>query len=472
MSDQDALATLCKETNSDGFNGDTMGSIPISFWQAGLKKGIHMAMEPEGGGNQNTINYDTLGWGYWSYPYIPMVDKWKWLVPSHLTNVCDRWAFSKTDNLQAAWFNGDGYETWENVWGTWNGITPRDGEAIRRVGAMLRYLGSLGLLVSEDWEPHTPVLQINNGIFASKWPVHGTIAWTFVNRGKKNVTGSQLTFTPPGTGYVYYDCYHGVSLQARTDGPQVTLSFDIEVAGYGCVLAFPTSSKPVGLDDFLSKMKTMTGQPLEHYDGTWRYLPQTMVPIPHTPYQNNTPPRMIKIPSANFHFQSTGVEIEGDDGHGVDVQYSWEAHPQRNHDQYVSIDAFFIDKYPVTNNDYAKYLSTSGYKPTQPWNFLKHWGGNTSYPPGWGKSQLYGYLWRRPDSIVRHTGNVYHIVTNGNTLLRVQMVERILGGTTKIRKIIRLTQLVENWVLLQTWIIILVVQVRLEWKIWLVMCGK
>ena len=55
-----------------------------------------------------------------------MVSKMKLLEPRFLVNVCDRWNKNKTDNLQAAWFNGVGYETWENVWGTWNGITPRD----------------------------------------------------------------------------------------------------------------------------------------------------------------------------------------------------------------------------------------------------------------------------------------------------------------------------------------------------------
>ena len=40
---------------------------------------------------------------------------------------------AKTDNLQFAFFNGVGYESWENVWGIWNQITQRDAEALRRV---------------------------------------------------------------------------------------------------------------------------------------------------------------------------------------------------------------------------------------------------------------------------------------------------------------------------------------------------
>jgi hypothetical protein len=56
--------------------------------------------------------------GYWQYPTIPAVDRFKFVTRGKfMVNVCDRWAKSKTQNLQAAWFNGAGYETWENVWG-------------------------------------------------------------------------------------------------------------------------------------------------------------------------------------------------------------------------------------------------------------------------------------------------------------------------------------------------------------------
>ena len=54
------------------------------------------------------------GWGYWKYPDIPNIDTWKWLDSRRMTNVCERWALDHTNALQGAWFNGVGFETWEN----------------------------------------------------------------------------------------------------------------------------------------------------------------------------------------------------------------------------------------------------------------------------------------------------------------------------------------------------------------------
>ena len=82
----------------------------------------------------------------------------------------------------------------ENVWGTWNGIVPQDGEAIRRVGSMLRFFGgrnssycwngsSVDYLHSPDWIPHVQGT-MQAGIFASKFPAtDGSAVYTFVNRG-------------------------------------------------------------------------------------------------------------------------------------------------------------------------------------------------------------------------------------------------------------------------------------------------
>jgi uncharacterized protein YukE len=61
----------------------------------------------------------------------------------HLTHLCERWADNHMDGIQQAFFNGIGFESWENVWGLWNGLTPRDAEALRRTATLLRQFAHL-----------------------------------------------------------------------------------------------------------------------------------------------------------------------------------------------------------------------------------------------------------------------------------------------------------------------------------------
>jgi len=569
VSDADTFAKLLKQTGGDGFNGDTMGFVPEEFWTAAQKVGHPEAFEPEGGGIDASLNWSTMGWGYYSYPQVPQVDRFKFITRGKfMTNICDRWAQSKTNNLQTAWFNGQGYESWENVWGTWNGITPRDGEAIRRVGTMLRFFGGkTSHLLSPDWEPHV-LGPVQSHVYSSRFPLKddASTMWTMVNRAGQNLTGSQLwvnTSDLPADTH-FYDCYRGVELalapvtpapappappvikgynffagansfsghggtdidanpidglsiegctarcdadntcscityqpstkqcwkrlgcspqqfdyhtdyqvymkavgystythanayvghggtdidddksapsgltteqcQARCDadtacgcvtwqsaggkcwkrstceasqfqaslgfdtfvnnfrtgpppvpGPAPVptgaqgVSFDIEADGYGCVLATKGPASPM-YQDFLATMAELTKEPLYSLDGVWKYLPQTMVDIPPTKVPDATPAGMVHIPKANFTFVVKGVEIEGDDNHGVDVQYPWEPHPAREHSHTMELSSFFIDKYPVTTSNYSTYLKATGYTPTDSYNYLKNWGG-ASTPP-------------------------------------------------------------------------------------------
>jgi hypothetical protein len=84
--DAQLLADLCNVTNSDGFNGDTMPMVPEEFYLASTADHHPIAIEPEGGGDVESMNWATMGWGYWSYPFVPMVDNWKWLDPRRMTN--------------------------------------------------------------------------------------------------------------------------------------------------------------------------------------------------------------------------------------------------------------------------------------------------------------------------------------------------------------------------------------------------
>ena len=47
--------------------------------------------------------------------------------PRHLLQWVERAQTMRQPGLKWAWFNGLGYCSWENLWGQWNGISPRDG---------------------------------------------------------------------------------------------------------------------------------------------------------------------------------------------------------------------------------------------------------------------------------------------------------------------------------------------------------
>src|SRR5579862_7153594 len=48
----------------------------------------------------------------------------------------------------------------------------------------------------------------------------------------------------------------------------------------------------------------------------------------------------------------------------------------------MHVDAFDIDKYPVTNRDFKGFLDATHYHPKDDLNFIKDWQGGI-YPPGW-----------------------------------------------------------------------------------------
>ena len=379
----DTLAALMKEIGADGVNGDTFNGLPRSYQTAADAISHPLVFEPEGyPESDEMLNWNNMSWGYWKYPLIPMVSRGKWLESRHMINVCDRWNKDKTDNLQSAFFNGVGYETWENIWGIWNGITERDAEAIRRVAKVERRFAKY--LVSPAWEPHTPTIPY--GVFASKFPLDGRTLWTMVNRTVYNITGPQLHVsgqTVSGqTGMHYFDLWHGVELKpASVDGGMV-LSFAIEASGYGAVLAQGEAADS-GLTAFLSEMRALNARPLSSFPKAWNFLPQEIVPIERTAAASETPAGMIRIPAAaEFRFEVHGIEIEGGDDIGVDVQYPGEDSPRRHHMQKLSIPAYYIDKYPVTNRQFAEFLKAANYHPADDHNFLKDWkDGN--YPAGW-----------------------------------------------------------------------------------------
>ena len=372
----DAIAERMKLIDADGINGDTQDGVPPTFPLAAEKIGHPLVFEPEGGPNYEDVSWNLMGWGYYSYPFIPMVDKYKWLETRHMVNVCDRWNKDHTSNLQYAFFNGEGFESWENVWGIWNGINPRDAEATRRVSAIEH--GVAPFLISPDWEPLFPM--DNYGVYASRWPLDGEAVWTIVNRNSYNIAGPQMSvpFTP---GLRYFDLYHGAELKPEISGLSAVLSFDLEANGYGAILATPEEPSEA-IKTLMQRIAAMTEKPLASFSHESAILPQSIVEITPTAPATEAPVGMVKIPGGLFVFKVKGTEIEGGADPGVDVQYSWEDSPRRFHEKQMQVASFFIDKFPLTNAQFKEFLNATHYAPRDAINFLRDWKDG-SFPQGW-----------------------------------------------------------------------------------------
>jgi formylglycine-generating enzyme required for sulfatase activity len=376
-----AIADFMKELDADGINGDTQDGVPVAFSLASEAVGHPIVFEPEAGPSDEALAWNVMTWGHYSFTFAPQVDRYKWLDTRHMVNISDRWNRSKTDDLQFAFFNGVGWESWENVWGIWNGITPRDGEATRRMAAIER--GVAPFLVSKGWEPFAPTHSY--GVFASRWPLEEQAVWTIVNRNEYDISGPQLT-VPAAEGTRYFDLYHGVELKPERDGDAFVLSFPIEAHGYGAVLA--TKEEPSdAMKKLMTRMQAMTEKPLESYSGEWHPIPQKLVEIESTKPAAAAPKGMIKIPADEFLFKVKGIEVEGTDDVGLDVQYSWEDQARRYHEHTMQIASFYMDEYPVTNAQFKEFLDASHYHPSNNLNFLRDWK-NGSYPDGWAKKPV------------------------------------------------------------------------------------
>jgi formylglycine-generating enzyme required for sulfatase activity len=369
--DWELMAELVAAVGADGINGDTYSGMPRAFFDACAQRGNAVVLEPESTAQagDHILNWNVQSWSK-KVPQeiIPAVFKLKWLEPRHIVNIENRWSRDRNNDLQHMFFNGIGYTAWENVWGIWNQLTPRDAETLRRIATIQRQFAPL--LVSADWTPYEQTLQA--GVFASCFPRAGHALWTIVNRNEHEVAGEQIAIVH-AAGTQYFDVWNGVQLEPRIEDGKARCSLKLEAHGFGAIFAVTGDAQMPELPAFLERMQKLARTPLRSFSAEWRSLPQQLVEIGRTRQANEAPAGMIAIPPAEFDFAVHGVEIEGQTWDGLDVQYPWEGSPRRAHRGRVRIGAFYIDRHPVTNAQYQAFVDASHYRPRDDHNFLRHW---------------------------------------------------------------------------------------------------
>lgn len=379
-----AIAELIQATGADGINGDTYNGVPRAFYDACDALGCPVVLQPESTiSAEEQLIWNVQSWGK-KVPHdlVPVVAKWKWLEPRHMINVENRWSRERNNDLQYAFFNGVGYVAWENVWGIWNGLTPRDAETLRRTATIQRACAPLH--ASAEWTPYAPTLQ--KGVFASRFPSPAATLWTVINRLESALDGEQIALAHT-SGARYFDLWQGVELTPRIDGEHAVLAFALEARGFGAVLALAPGAEWPELPTLLARMSALSPTPLNSFSAQWASIPQSLVPIASTAKTAKPPPGMVAIPGGMFDFVVSGIQIEGQLWDGTDVQYPWEPSARRFHRHRMEIALFHIDRSPVTNEQFHCFVQATGYTPTDAGNFLRHWHGDAP-PVGWERKPV------------------------------------------------------------------------------------
>src|SRR5260370_11789429 len=152
-----AFEEFMKKIDAEGVKGDTQDAVPRPFPLAAKKIAHPLAFEPERGPADEGLAWNVLTWGQYKYEFVPQVDRYRWLEPRHQVNIQGRWDRDKTDALQYAFFNGEGWESWENVWAIWNAVIPREGKATRRIATI--ELAVAPFFARQGWDRAVRVLR-------------------------------------------------------------------------------------------------------------------------------------------------------------------------------------------------------------------------------------------------------------------------------------------------------------------------
>ncbi|KAG1463849.1 hypothetical protein G6F56_005201 [Rhizopus delemar] len=385
------LPRLFKEINADGMSAD-VAYFTQDYWMNSLAISHPLAFHSRANSKDcQTEEAYVLQWNtmdaakYETNLRVPTVSTRKLVEPRHMTHTSSKWIRNKTSVLQHAFFNGIGIDIWENIFGTWNQLSPRDAQALRRISCIFRCFGP-DFLNSPEWEPHSPCVRWQT-VFSSKFPSASKsdqTLWTFINRGPAQVQGHQMTVNYH-IGMQFYNVWQGKEIQPVNivDG-LATLAFDIEPFGYGCIFATSdVSSLPQGFECLLKDLRRNNALLMSIPVSSiilWQELDEV---VTSNVSQADSCCGMVRIEGDDdYLFCVKGLDSSecNTEYPAMDIRYPWEHQPSRTHAPYrVKIKPFYMDTHPVTESQFKSFLDTTHYKPRDPTNFLKHWVGGC-YP--------------------------------------------------------------------------------------------
>ena len=364
--DLEVLAELVGALEADGIFLDTMthGASEFRARLDQIRPGV--ILESEGAVPLENVHDHHGSWAQWfEDSHAPGVLRHKWLERRHMQHQIRRWNTDHSDELHCAWMNGSGMMIWENVFGSWVPWSERDKATLRAMLPIQRHFARL--FNGERWMPLVPTRHAD--VYASLWEADGLRLWTLINRSQAPVQG-QLLSIQGVSGQRVYDLVAGREISSIQSTAATQVSGSLGPRSIGCFVAGTEEALGPRFDRFLAERPGLAPElsaAIPQRDTTLK-VPRRIARLPALP------PGMIEIPPGSLNLKIDlrirecgfyeSMPAVGAGGYEFQI---------RTFRRQVEFAQFAIDETPVTNAQFMDFLEASGYRPTRPENFLKHW---------------------------------------------------------------------------------------------------
>ena len=369
-SDIELLIEIIKSIDADGIFLDTMKNAP-DFREKLDKVKPGIVLEGEIALPLEHIQTHHMSWAQWfNDSPVPGVYRNKWFEHRHMQHAIDRWSTVKTAQLHTAWMNGSGIMIWENIFGLWLGWNETDKSIYRTMHSIQHQFADL--FSGEKWTPLSHVSSIP-GVYISLWEGEDVQLWTLINRNDYAVEGT-LMKADSLKNNLTFDLVEGEEITSGIKRGIIEFNGRIGAKGIAGFLSIPKKKINEKFRNFLAEQKRISQ--LFSNEITPVMTNQRVITLTAR-RKSGLPEGMVRIPSKslkmNMEYTLRECGAYGNVQDHLSIMQSNKLHSPYVITNEVHIREFALDETPVTNAQFMEFISKSGYLPSIPENFLKHW---------------------------------------------------------------------------------------------------
>ncbi|MCS4432971.1 formylglycine-generating enzyme family protein [Aquiflexum gelatinilyticum] len=410
----EGMTALIKATKADGVVLDTKGSSSLEIQQAADLAKPGVVMYSEGMAVPKDMPGIVSGRVHNALYYPPLLNLNKLIKPDFAIFRVAELAYDRIRREYAtSFFNGYGTEL--NIFRP--GRPEWMKEDYRYFGKTLRILReNHSNFISFGFTPLIPTL--SDGVFVNKWPLENKTIYTILSLKPEGFFGNLFEVEKPRSDWHYVDLWNHEEMLVQESEDKHLIPVDLEAfhqkwlgtnneGAVGSIAYFPKLLE-VGLEQNKLSIKASKGNEIRVWAGVPEYgnsylslnsglntvdirdnfgryegkivvqlfeseelmdeqviemeygIPRLISSPEKTPRSDKAPKGMVKIPSGSFEMKVS----QGD---------QFIPYPTAGYPRTISMDGFYMDRYPITNQEFKEFLKATGYQPLDKSRFLAHW---------------------------------------------------------------------------------------------------